>query len=86
MALLFLGVIFLTSCSVKYYLQKFEDYNQFSKTENQQLIGGFPAGLIKSDASSIKNIFYLKTKYVFGIFNYENDEMYDDLFKVENQI
>ena len=84
--LFFLGILFLASCNGGDYLQEYEDYKEFSKIENPRLTGWFPVELIKSDASNIKNISYLSTKCVFGVFDYENDELYDNLFKTENQI
>ena len=85
----FLGILlllFLASCNNGDYLQEFENYDEFSKIENPRLTGWFPVELIKSDAQNIKNISYLSTKCVFGVFNYENEELYDSTFNKENHI
>ena len=74
-----LVLLFLVSCNNGDYLQKFEHYDEFSKIENPRLTGWFPVELIKSDAHNIKNISYLSTKCVFGVFDYENEELYDSI-------
>jgi hypothetical protein len=81
-----LVLLFLVSCNNGDYLQEFENYDEFSKIENPRLTGWFPVELIKSDAHNIKNISYLSTKCVFGVFDYENEELYDSIFNKENQI
>lgn len=84
-----LGILFLTfftSCNNGDYLQEYENYNEFSKIENTRLTGWFPVEIIRKDANNIKNISYLSTKCVFGVFNYENEELYDSIFKVEKHI
>lgn len=81
-----LVLIFFTACNNEDYLQEFENYNEFNKIENPRLTGWFPVKLIKSDAQNIKNVSYLSTKCVFGVFDYENEELYDSIFKSENHI
>lgn len=79
-------LMFFTACNSGDYLQEFENYGEFSKIDNPRLTGWFPAELIKSDAQNIKNISYLSTKCVFGVFDYKNEELYDSIFKEENHI
>ena len=81
-----LVLTFFTSCGNGDYLQEYQNYNEFSKIENPRLTGWFPVELIKSDAYDIKNVSYLSTKCVFGVFNYRNEELYDSLFNTENHI
>jgi len=81
-----LVLMFLVSCNNGDYLQEFGNYNEFSKVENPRLTGWFPVELIKSDAKNIKNISYLSTKCLFGIFDYENEELYDSIFNEEKHI
>ena len=84
-----LVLIFFTSCgncNNGGYLQEYKNYNRFRKIENPRLTGWFPVELIKSDAYNIKNVSYLSTKCVFGVFDYKNEELYDSLFKDENHI
>lgn len=78
-----LGILFLTiftSCNNGDYLQEYQNYYQFNKINNARLTGWFPSKLIKSDASNIKNVSYLSTKCVFGVFDYKNEELYDSIF------
>ncbi len=85
----FFGILVLmlsVSCNNGDYLQEFENYDEFSKVENPRLTGWFPVELIKSDAQNIKNISYLSTKCVFGVFDYENEELYNSIFDKENHI
>ena len=79
-------VIFFTSCNNRDYLQEFKNYDEFSKIENPRSTGWFPVKLIKSDAQNIKNVSYLSTKCIFGVFDYENDELYNSIFSAENNI
>jgi len=74
------------SCNNGDYLQEFKNYNEFNKIENPRLTSWFPVELIKSDAQNIKNISYLSTKCVFGVFDYENEGLYDSIFNEENYI
>lgn len=88
-ALLILGIlflIFLTSCNNGEYSQEYKNYNEFKRIDNERLTGWFPVQLIKSDAYNIKNVSYFSTKCVFGILDYENDELYDTIFKQEKYI
>jgi hypothetical protein len=83
------GLLVLTlfvSCNNGDYLQEYENYNEFTKIKNPRLTGWFPVELIKSDAENIKNVSYLSTKCVFGVFDYENEELYDSIFSKENHI
>ena len=79
-------LIFFVSCNNGCYLQEYQDYNEFSKIDNPRLTGWFPIGLIKSDAYNIKNVSYLSTKCVFGIFDYINEKLYDSIFNEEKYI
>ena len=84
-----LGILvlaFFTSCNNGDYLQEYENYDEFSKIGSTRLTGWFPVELIKSDAYNIKNVSYLSTKCVFGVFDYKNEELYDSIFKTENYI
>lgn len=81
-----LATIFFMSCNNGDYLQEYKNYDEFNDIENPRLTGWFPVELIKSDASNIKNVSYLSTKSVFGVFDYENDKLYDSIFKMENYI
>jgi hypothetical protein len=83
------GLLVLTlfvSCNNGDYLQEYENYSEFTKIKNPRLTGWFPVELIKSDAENIKNVSYLSTKCVFGVFDYENEELYDSIFNKENHI
>ena len=85
----FYGIIvlmFFSSCNNGDYLQEFRNFNEFNKIENPRLTGWFPIELIKSDAQNIKNISYLSTKCVFGVFDYDNEELYNSIFNEENHI
>ena len=85
----FFGILilmFFTACNSGEYSQEFKNYDEFSEIENPRLTGWFPAELIKSDAQNIKNISYLSTKCVFGIFDYENEDLYESIFKMEKHI
>ncbi len=84
--LFLITTLIFTSCNGGDYLQEYENYEEFKKIENPRLTGWFPVELIKSDASNIKNVSYLSTKCVFGIFDYKNDKLYDNIFKTENHI
>lgn len=75
-----LVLVFFTSCNNGDYLQEFENYNEFNKIKNPRLTGWSPVKLIKSDAQNIKNVSYLSTKCIFGVFDYENEELYDSIF------
>ncbi|PZD79273.1 hypothetical protein [Mesonia sp. K7] len=84
-----LGISFLslfTSCNNGYYLQEYNNYNEFSKIENTRLMGWFPVELIKADAYNIKNVSYLGTKCVFGVFDYKDEERYKSIFKADHYI
>ncbi len=82
----FLSLILFQSCNSGGYTQNYDHYEDFKKIENGRLSGWFPTELIKSDAYNIKNISYLSTKCIFGVFNYENEENYKAIFKKENFI
>ena len=85
----FIGILFLmffTACNNGEYSQEYKNFDEFNKIENPRLTGWFPSELIKSDAQNIKNISYLSTKCVFGIFDYKNEELYDSIFKNEKYI
>ena len=79
---------FFTSCKNGKgdYLQTYEDYNEFNKIHNPRLTGWFPVELIREDAQNLKNISYLSTKCVFGVFDYENEKLYDSIFNKGNYI
>lgn len=77
-------LIFLTSCNNnESYLQEYKNYKELHTIKNQRLTCWFPVKLIKSDAKKIKNISYLSTKCVFGVFNYSNGELYNLIFTDE---
>ncbi len=83
---LFFLIIF-TSCDHKEnYLQEYDNYENFHNVKNQRLTGWFPIELIKKDAKKIKNESYLSTKCVFGVFDYNKEELYDSIFTVEANI
>ena len=77
---------FFISCNNGDYLQEYQNYNEFSKIDNPRLTGWFPVALIKSDAHNIKNVSYLGTKCVFGVFDYKNEQLYDSIFVEQNFI
>lgn len=79
-------LIFMTSCEGEDYLQEYKNYNEFSKVDNPRLTGWFPVELIKSDATEIKNVSYLSTKCVFGVFEYQNEEFYNSIFEENKYI
>ena len=84
-----LGILVVTSfmsCNNGDYLQEFQNYNEFRKIDNTRLTGWFPVKLIQSDAHNIKNVSYLSTKCVFGVFDYKNEELYDSIFKDKRYI
>lgn len=83
---LFLIFVLLQSCGNGGYSQNYNDFEEFSNITNKRATGWFPVQLIRSDASEIKNVSYLSTKCIFGVFNYENDENYSKIFKEENFI
>ena len=87
--LYFFGILvlmFFMSCNNGDYLQEYENYAEFSRVKNIRQTGWFPVELLKSDAYNIKNVSYLRTKCIFGVFDYADEKQYDSIFKTENHI
>jgi hypothetical protein len=77
---------YFISCNDGDFLQEYKNYQEFCKIDNPRLTGWFPVALIKSDAYNIKNVSYLKTKCVFGVIHYKNEEPYNLIFNKEKHI
>ncbi|MCC7297514.1 MAG: hypothetical protein IT244_04210 [Bacteroidia bacterium] len=84
--LVFFFLTLFASCNNGAYLQEYQNYQDFDKIKNRRLTGWFPDSLQKQDAYYIKNISYLSTTCVFGVFNYQYEELYDTIFHKENFI
>jgi hypothetical protein len=84
--ILFTCLIFTSCNNGGGFLQEYSDYEQFKEIDNIRLTGWFPTSLLKEDSKEIKNISYLNTKCVFGVFNYDNKKLYDSIFTNESYI
>lgn len=84
-----LGILLTTiilSCDRSGYSQEYISYQEFNDIKSKRLTCWFPQNMIKSDASNIKNLSFLDTKCVFGVFDYSYDETYQSIFTNEDFI